>query len=414
MVREGLISLNTVVTGAACFTHIVQRTTLVLASFVIMGLFLGCTGGRALLSERLVSPDDRTKRAAFAEMNALEISSRERYLDIIKNTLRDGNPDYRLIAVDSLGSMGSAAEEAIPYIVRLLGDERGDVRQGAQKALVKIGSAAVPAVTAELNQRDTTIRCNAADVLGAMGPNAEAAVAPLVSLLDEPEYAVSGHAAAALGRIGPASVHAIMHAVGEGNISTIETPLAAFSYLEADQTVTRELVQSMENTNENPVVRGFAAKALGKMQDRARNAIPDLAGALSDENNDVSSSAEWALTQMGTAAVPALKGKLEDRNPKVRTRAVRAIGSMGPAAENASPAILQAMEDGDSVVRIEAISALEKMQITSRTAVRALIRVMDGDADRFVRLRAVRVLNKIGTSDAKEAVSRFYGDNGHE
>ncbi len=404
---------NSAASVGAYNRHVCQSTFSLAMLVALVGL-LGCAGGSKLLSERLISPNDRTKRAAFAEMNGLEIGSREKYLYIVRNTLRDSNPDNRLLAVDSLGRMGPAAEVAIPDVIRLLGDEHDALRLRAEKTLAEIGSASVPHLIAALDHRSSMIRCSAADTLGIMGAKAEEAVPTLAGMLGDQDYNVSRHAASALGHIGPASVPAIIHSVRGGSGQLLEGALTSFSFLKADENIIQELVPLMRDQSENPAVRGFAAKALGKMQEKARGAIPDLAYAIGDKNNDVRSAAEWALVQMGAAAIPVLKEMCTDGNPLIRTSAVRAIGRMGPAAENAVPVLMQIMTDEDRVVRIESILALEKVQTSSRSAVKALIRIMDEDADDFVRLSAVRVLNKIGTDDAKEAVNRFNKKNSHE
>jgi HEAT repeat protein len=181
----------------------------------------------------------------------------------------------------------------------------------------------------------------------------------------------------------------------------------AFSYLNAGPNLIHELARLLGNNGEKPGVRAFAAKALGRMQEKARDAAPDLARALGDENSEVRSAARWALGRIGPTAVPALREALKNNNVQVRSGAASALGSMGPVAEDAVPALTQALRDEDPVVRIEAISALEKIQASSWAVVKELIRVLDRDKDDFVRLNAARVLNKIGTSEAKEAVSKY-------
>jgi HEAT repeat protein len=69
------------------------------------------------------------------------------------------------------------------------------------------------------------------------------------------------------------------------------------------------------------------------------------------------------------------------------------------------------MKDDDRTVRIDAILAIGKTRVTSDAVVRALIQVMETDKDEVVRLDAVRVLNKIETSEAKEAVNKFNKSN---
>jgi HEAT repeat protein len=84
---------------------------------------------------------------------------------------------------------------------------------------------------------------------------------------------------------------------------------------------------------------------------------------------------------------------------------------MGPAAEEAVPDLLRVMKDDDRTVRIDAILAIGKTQVTSYAVVRALIQVLDTDKDEVVRLDAVRVLSKMESSEAEEAVNKFNKSN---
>ena len=390
-----------------------QRGILVLAVLILVNL-LSCTGGNRLLSERLVSTNDRTKRSAFSEMNKLDIPSREKYLAIMKEMLRDKKPDNRVLAADSLGRMGPAAGEAVPDLIRVLNDEEASVHLRAVSALAEIGTAAVPALIAALNHQDTTIRCGAVDALGVMGPGAKGAVPALVILLSDQDYPLSRHSASALGLIGPAAVPALTQVAKSGNGRTIDTALTAFSVLKAEPGIVHKLVQLMADTNESPSVRSFSAKALGKMQEKAQEAMPELAHALDDDHNEVRIAAGWALVQMGPAAIPTLKDSLASTSPRERSGAANALGCMGPAADDAVPLLLQSTRDENPVVRVEAISAVEKIQTTSRSAVKALIRVLEEDPDGFVRLGAARALNKIGTYDAKDALDRYNKKNGRD
>ena len=106
----------------------------------------------------------------------------------------------------------------------------------------------------------------------------------------------------------------------------------------------------------------------------------------------------------GQKRIPALKEALKDSNPRIRSGAAFALGSMGPAAEEAVPDLLRVMKDDDRTVRIDAILAIGKTRVTSYAVVQALIQVLDTDKDEVVRLDAVRVLSKMETSEAKEAV----------
>lgn len=386
------------------------RFFVVLAAFFFLHAVTDCTP-RALLSERMGSSNERTRRTAFNEFDELDAASKKKYLGIMRGMLFDKNPDIRLHAADSLGRMGPAAEEAVPDLIQVISEGNGTLRVRAINALAGIGAASVPALTPVLNHQDSATRCAAADALGSIGAGATEAIPALVVLLSERNREVAQHAASALGFIGPAAVPALLQVAGRGDSYATEMAGTAFSHLKADADVVHELDRVLRNPGEAPGMRGFAAKALGNMREKAAEAIPDLVLSLHDENEEVRSAARWALGQIGPAAVPSLQESLKSNDPRVRAGAASALGSMGPSAKDAAPALLQAMKDGDRTVRIETISALEKMRVTSRAAVQALIQTLDADADEIVRLNAAHALKRIGTSEANEAVLRYNKKN---
>jgi len=387
--------------------HAASWIVLMLAALVMLAALDGCAGRKSPLSERLLSSENSTKRTAFRELDALEGSSKKKYLRIVEDTLRDADPGNRMLAAESLGRMGPAAEEAVPELIQVLGEENDSLRSTAVTALAAIGTGAVPALVAALDHQGPAVRSGAADALGSIGAGSTEAIPALINLLGDRDYEISHRAASALGRIGAAAVPALLQVAAKEDGRVTGMAETAFSYLNAGPNLIHELARLLGNNGEKSGVRAFAAKALGRMQEKARDAAPDLARALADENSEVRSAARWALGRIGPAAVPALREALKNNNVQVRSGAASALGSMGPVAQDAGPALTQALRDEDPVVRIEAISALEKTQASSWAVVKALIRVLDGDKDDFVRLNAARVLNKIGTSEAKEAVNNY-------
>ena len=387
--------------------HAASWIVLMLAALVMLATLDCCAGRQAPLSERLLSSENSTKLTAFRELDALEGVSKKKYLGIVKNMLRDADPGNRMLAAESLGRMGPAAEEAVPDLIQLLGEENDFLRSTAVTALAAIGAGAVPALIAAMNHQGPAVRSGAADALGGIGAGATEAIPALINLLGDRDYEISHRAASALGRIGAAAVPALMQVAAKEDSRVAGMAETAFSYLNAGPNLVHELARLLGNNEEKPGVRAFAAKALGRMQEKARDAAPDLARALGDDNSEVRSAARWALGRIGPAAVPALREALKNGNSQVRSSAAFALGSMGPAAEDAVPALAQTLQDENPIVRIEAISALEKIQASSGAVVKALIRVLEGDKDDFVRMNAARVLNKIRTAEAKEAVSNY-------
>jgi HEAT repeat protein len=384
-----------------------------LAMLFFTATMLNCAGQQGPLRERLISSDERTKRSAFKEFDSLNPAAKRhyQYLEIMKSMLHDADPNNQVLAADALGHMGPAAEDAVPDLVQLLSVSNETVRSHAGKALADLGVVAVPSLILALKQPEPAVRVAAAETLGNIGPAAKEAIPALATLLGDEDQEVSRYAASALGRIGPAAVPELIEVARWRGRYTTDMASTAFANLKADAATVRELVQWMGNVKEDPAVRAFAAKALGYMPEKARGEMPELIRALGDENNDVRIAARWALGQTGPKGIPALREALKNDNPRILSGAAFALGSMGPAAEEAVPDLLRVMKDDDRTVRIDAILAIGKTQVTSDAVVRTLIQVLDTDKDEVVRLDAVRVLSKIETSEANEAVMRYNNKN---
>ena len=121
--------------------------------------------------------------------------------------------------------------------------------------------------------------------------------------------------------------------------------------------------------SEHPQVRCEAARALGKLYERApleaSAVVPPLLELLADADPDVR---QVAATYLGIiheypdAAIPALSEMLQDEDAEVRLAAARALGEFGPAAEPAMPALRRAQGDKDENVAREAGLAVVKLQ----------------------------------------------------
>lgn len=83
------------------------------------------------------------------------------------------------------------------------------VRETAADSLGRIGVDAVPELIKALGNPDAGLRVQAARALAVIGPKAGAAVPSLISLLSDDDEAVRRAAARALGQIGPAARDAI-------------------------------------------------------------------------------------------------------------------------------------------------------------------------------------------------------------
>lgn len=183
-----------------------------------------------------------------------------------------------------------------------------------------------PAVRELINQlasEQAVERAQAAHELGLLGPEAGAAVGPLMALLDDRTelYAQFGltitspaqEAAVALARIG--QPEGIARLVRELQKSDREARARAVIALYAAR---REGLEALRQTDAMPHllavaadstmesrVRGYAIRVLGRLKEP--EAVPTLGGLLRDPSEPVRVSAAWALGEIGDChAVPYL------------------------------------------------------------------------------------------------------------
>lgn len=168
---------------------------------------------------------------------------------------------------------------------------------------LRAAPAADPATLAlvqRLGDADPKIREHAAAQLAQLGPQAHAAVEPLVAALGHEDVYLRGAAAIALGRIGEAAVPALTQALG----------------------------------SDNAELRWSAAIALGRVGAAASRALPQLTRLLSDPNEQVRQVTAVTLGDLGEAArsaASALTRSLSDRDEAVRRSAAVALARVAPA-----------------------------------------------------------------------------------
>jgi len=127
------------------------------------------------------------------------------------NALADTNNNnyFRAVAVSALGQIAhdeESAKSAVPVLLRSLEDPDPDVGVMAAQSLGWIArepSVAVPALAAQVNAGNATLRRVCVEALGRFGSRAESAVPVLLKALDDADANVQHEAAYALGRVKP-------------------------------------------------------------------------------------------------------------------------------------------------------------------------------------------------------------------
>ena len=219
----------------------------------------------------------------------------------------------------------------LPLLKRFLTPEHQDLHVVTFEIIQRIGPPAIPLLADLLRHEWDSIRRSAVNELIDLAPQTELIQPALRRALGDEDSIVAGDAARALGALG----HRASPSVGA-------------------------LVNTL--SHQDPYVRVYAAEALASIGPSAAKATPALAEALGDPIPGVRWAACEALAGIGPAAqsaVPQLIEALEDDFLYVRLFAARALGSIGPKAQSAREALKAAAND--PALRDEAEWALSRI-----------------------------------------------------
>ncbi|MGE5835531.1 MAG: PQQ-binding-like beta-propeller repeat protein [Acidobacteriota bacterium] len=157
--------------------------------------------------------------------------------------------------------------------------------------------------------------------------------------------------------------------------------------------------------DEDSIVAGDAARALGALGSRASPSVAALVNTLSHADPYVRIYAAEALASIGpnaARATNALAAALGDPVPGVRWAACEALASIGPAAQSAVPQLIEALQDEFLYVRIFAAGALGSIGSKAESVQQALKAAAD---DPTLRNEAEWALSRIAGVKSGEPVA---------
>ena len=270
---------------------------------------------------------------------------------ILLACLNDRSEQVRAAAVDSLGILGGGGDLAA-RIVPMLRDRFPIVRASAAESLGKIqggGKAVSAGLCAALSDADSEVRFCAVEALGRKGPAEADTVAKLVVLLkSDPARRVRVSAATALGNVGgsddPAGA-ALVEAMLDNSSSEIRSAAAG------------------------AIVRGgFVVRLkpgqLAKLQAREGDQyLAVVVAALGDGKPDESRTRAAILW-------------LTDESPLMRSAAARAVGQIGPSAVAAAGLLMAMLRDGSILEQADAAWALGRIGPTKFNAVQMMSEIL--------------------------------------
>lgn len=321
---------------------------------------------------------------------------------LVKAWKKNDSIDIRCRIATILEGIGPAAAPAVPQLVDALNEIEEQMVSCAAFALGGIGPAAAPAAEklgSLLRSSDSTTQINILYALGAIGP---AAAGQMELVLEAVERERTRDAAIdALSQLGPKAVEAVQPWLDNG---TREQKLGALQVLanSSEDVALGTILHKLANLtkDEDPMVRGAAARAIGRARSEAVAVQPQLLDMLNDKDPDVRRDAIQALANIGPEAGAAgLIAALDDRRSKVREGAASVIGRYQTLVQQAQNKLIQRMADGDVGVRLAAIDALTSL---GSDMVPVMIRQLKSSSV-LMRFGAARVLGNLG-SDARAAL----------
>ncbi len=223
------------------------------------------------------------------------------------------------------------AGRSLPLLRRLLNRRNEDLHLATFEVIQRIGPPAIPLLVELLRDQRTSFRRSALNELIDLAPDTEWIQPALRRALRDEDSMVAGDAARALGALRDRASPSV-----------------------------RALVKTL--SHEDPYVRVYAAEALASIGPKASAATRNLAKALSDPIPGVRWAAGEALAGIGPgaeSAVPQLIEALKDEFLYVRICAAGALGSIGPRAQTAREALRAA--GNDPTMRYEAEWALNRI-----------------------------------------------------
>jgi HEAT repeat protein len=379
---------------------------------------------KALLAliEALGDEDSRVRRSAAEVLGGVGPTA-ARATSRLTEMLKDEDSSVRQAAASALGRIGPKARKSVPALTRLLKDKDPRIRASAAQALRGIGpraADAVPAIRALVKDRETQVRASAAGALARISPGAEATVPTLNKLLSDRDANVRDAAAHALGEVGRPAVPVLIDGLKSGNPVFLQAVTNALGRIGAP--AVPALIKTLSNPSEKVLARQYAAIALTKINDNAKEIVSALTRALDDDNSVIRRSAAGALGKIGpaaSAAVPRLidLSRDESEDSSVREYAVRALTSIDPKNEKVASTLISVLEDENAQVREAAVEALLEVSLATPVSgaakhdVPTLIGQLK-DANPMVRRSAARGLAEVGPAarSAGDALSQVLVD----
>lgn len=243
----------------------------------------------------------------------------------------------RSTAVQLLGQMAPGDPEAVPALVKALGDKDESLAVAARESLSQAGEVAVMPLTEALKDNSPSVRFLAISTLADLGPNTSAAVPALLETLQDEVPELRSASIVALSRSGAevkTLLPAFVRAMSDKAVTVQLDAINAVASFQADAAPATDSLTHLLKNNEQ-WVRSSAAFALGQIGPQASEAIPTLKETLADASAHVrvtAATALWKITGKSDGLLPVFLGALKEPDLRLRNYATQGLLQLGPPA----------------------------------------------------------------------------------
>lgn len=314
-------------------------------------------------------------------------------------SLQSPNFLIRARAARSLSGIGPDAQRAAPALVALITEANFEVRDAAEAALKAIGEPSISALEAALKRDKTPGRKAYIDLLPAFGPKASPALIAVLEKDDNPYLRASAAAAlAGIVPPVPQTVPALVKRLYDIQESVRSEAADALGQLGPHARAALGPLLIRAQTEPDALARqkaSLAAAAIGKAD---VSSLPGLSAALRHESPEVRRSALSALVGSDipwASLSPLVEGALADSDPLLRQAAVQATASSSGDASSRLLILKRALDDASPDVRTPAIQALGAMSEQPDLVASELSRLLS-DSNPAIRQEVIRSLGRLG------------------
>lgn len=290
----------------------------------------------AVLRSFLDDPDADVRVAAIRTAAGIE-APYEMVAAVLVVGLADEYPSVREEAVCGYMAVGAPHDELAAVLLLALDQPDAAFRGEIVQALAAMGRPVLPELIATLSHSEARMRIGALGVLRDFDEPFGEAVPDLIRLLGDDQGAARRRAEAALRRDGSVVALAAVarHHIGllrraKGDIRLGNPSVIALASVGGP--AVPPLISALDESDD-PMLRRGAAFALGSIGPREREAAPKLLGMLSnDDASQAREAAAYALGRIGAdpaEAVPALIAAFDDGSLTVRNAAVDSLVLIG-------------------------------------------------------------------------------------